>query len=334
MALPDGTTDHVVRPLLHPHRHRRRPDRDHRSVVREPDEPDRRPMPSTAATCCSSRTATSTTSATPLALASRLRPAWPCIHELSLWLARRLPGGGDAVDRHEQGRHGRGGRAAGHDGRGGSLGRRLERGRRDDALPRRPGRRSSSSSRTATASTTPATRRSSPTCSLIRELYRPDLAMLPIGGHFTMDPDGSGPRGRVPRRQGRRPAALRHVPDPDRHAGAAARGARGARPGRRARPRAAPGRFARLDERWSAAPPSERRRSVSASGRGSDAVDVIESAIALEALDSRGTPTVACACDSRAAPRARPWRPRARRPEPTRRTNFATGCPLGSSGTP
>ena len=23
---------------------------------------------------------------------------------------------------------------------------------------------------------------------LIRELYRPDLAMLPIGGHFTMDP--------------------------------------------------------------------------------------------------------------------------------------------------
>ena len=32
-----------------------------------------------------------------LALASRLRPAWPCIHEMSLWLARRLPGGADAV---------------------------------------------------------------------------------------------------------------------------------------------------------------------------------------------------------------------------------------------
>ena len=26
---------------------------------------------------------------------------------------------------------------------------------------------------------------------LIRELYRPDLAMLPIGGHFTMDPTGA-----------------------------------------------------------------------------------------------------------------------------------------------
>jgi L-ascorbate metabolism protein UlaG (beta-lactamase superfamily) len=32
-----------------------------------------------------------------LSLASRLRPIWPCIHEMSLWLARRLPGGGDAV---------------------------------------------------------------------------------------------------------------------------------------------------------------------------------------------------------------------------------------------
>ena len=32
-----------------------------------------------------------------VALASRLRPAWPCIHEMSLWLARQLPGGADAV---------------------------------------------------------------------------------------------------------------------------------------------------------------------------------------------------------------------------------------------
>ena len=32
-----------------------------------------------------------------VALASRLRPAWPCIHEMSLWLARRLPGGSDAA---------------------------------------------------------------------------------------------------------------------------------------------------------------------------------------------------------------------------------------------
>jgi len=32
-----------------------------------------------------------------VALASRLRPTWPCIHEMSLWLARRLPGGADAA---------------------------------------------------------------------------------------------------------------------------------------------------------------------------------------------------------------------------------------------
>ena len=32
-----------------------------------------------------------------VALASRLRPAWPCMHEMSLWLGRRLPGGNDAV---------------------------------------------------------------------------------------------------------------------------------------------------------------------------------------------------------------------------------------------
>ena len=32
-----------------------------------------------------------------VALASRLRPVWPCMHEMSLWLARRLPGGADAA---------------------------------------------------------------------------------------------------------------------------------------------------------------------------------------------------------------------------------------------
>ncbi|MEO7117487.1 MAG: MBL fold metallo-hydrolase, partial [Candidatus Limnocylindrales bacterium] len=32
-----------------------------------------------------------------LTIGARLRPAWPCVHEMSLWLARRLPGGADAV---------------------------------------------------------------------------------------------------------------------------------------------------------------------------------------------------------------------------------------------
>jgi len=32
-----------------------------------------------------------------VAIASRLHPAWPAMHELSLWLGRQLPGGSDAV---------------------------------------------------------------------------------------------------------------------------------------------------------------------------------------------------------------------------------------------
>ena len=60
--------------------------------------------------------------------------------------------------------------------------------RRDAALPRRAGRASSSRSRTASASITPATPTSSATCALIGELYKPDVAFLPIGGHFTMGP--------------------------------------------------------------------------------------------------------------------------------------------------
>ena len=37
-----------------------------------------------------------------VALASRLRPAWPCMHEMSLWLGRRLPGGGRSSKGHRR----------------------------------------------------------------------------------------------------------------------------------------------------------------------------------------------------------------------------------------
>src|ERR1700704_4694271 len=36
-----------------------------------------------------------------VAIASRLHPAWPCIHEMSLWLARRPPCGGERGVRGE-----------------------------------------------------------------------------------------------------------------------------------------------------------------------------------------------------------------------------------------
>ena len=67
---------------------------------------------------------------------------------------------------------------------------------------------------------------------LIRDRFRPDLAMLPIGGHFTMDPVGAaladGAAGRAPRAadplghvpdcwRGRRPSSQAAIARPRRH---------------------------------------------------------------------------------------------------------------------
>lgn len=125
-----------------------------------------------------------------VALASRLRPAWPCIHEMSLWLARRLPGGSDQVTGmnkggtveaagfkvtmtgadHSAGDWNPGGETTLYLGE--PVGFVLE-------LP--------SGYRVYHAGDTQAFG----DMSIIRELHRPDLAILPIGGHFTMDPAGA-----------------------------------------------------------------------------------------------------------------------------------------------
>ena len=153
-----------------------------------------------------------------VALASRLRPAWPCMHEMSLWLARRLPGGADAaIGMNKGGTVEAAGikvtmthadHSAGDWNPGGET----------TAVPGRAGRASSSSSRTASGSTTRATPTLFGDMRLIRELYRPDLAMLPIGGHFTMDPRGGRAGRRAARRQARHADPLRDVPDPGRDA--------------------------------------------------------------------------------------------------------------------
>ena len=66
---------------------------------------------------------------------------------------------------------------------------------------------------------------------LIGELYRPDLALLPIGGHFTMGPREAALAVELLGVRRRRADPLGHVPDPGRDAD---------RPRRRARrPRAA-----------------------------------------------------------------------------------------------
>ncbi len=123
-------------------------------------------------------------------IAARFRPAWPCIHELSLWLARRLPGGADQVTGMNK---------------GGTL---EAAGLRVSMTPAVH----SAGDWNADAGTTlylgePAgfvvelenglrIYHAGDTdvfgdMALIRERFRPDVAMLPIGGHYTMDPEGA-----------------------------------------------------------------------------------------------------------------------------------------------
>ena len=125
-----------------------------------------------------------------VALASRLRPAWPCIHEMSLWLARRLPGGADAATGmnkggafaaagikvtmvhadHSAGDWNPGGETTLYLGEPAGFVVEVENGFRfyfagdTDVFG---------------------------DMRLIGELWRPELAFLPIGGHFTMDPRGA-----------------------------------------------------------------------------------------------------------------------------------------------
>lgn len=122
-----------------------------------------------------------------LQIASRTQPAWPCIHELSLWLARNLGAGRDGVigmnkggtaeaaglkvtmvtADHSAGDWNAGGETTLYLGEPAGFVVELENGFRiyhaGDTNVFGDMR-------------------------LIRDLYAPDLALLPIGGHFTMGP--------------------------------------------------------------------------------------------------------------------------------------------------
>ncbi len=122
-----------------------------------------------------------------VALASRLRPAWPCILEMSLWLARRVSGGADSLTAMNKGGtvtvgdlsvtmvgadHSSGDWNAGAEttlylGEPAGFIVRLENGR---SLYHAGDTNVFGDMR------------------LIGELYRPDVALLPIGGHYTMGP--------------------------------------------------------------------------------------------------------------------------------------------------
>jgi L-ascorbate metabolism protein UlaG (beta-lactamase superfamily) len=121
-------------------------------------------------------------------LAARLRPSWPCIHELSLWLARQLPGGADQVIGMNKGGtvevdglkvtmttadHSAGDWNAGGETTlylGDPVGFVIEL---------------ESGTRLYFAGDTIAFS----DMTLIRDLWAPEVAFLPIGGHYTMGPD-------------------------------------------------------------------------------------------------------------------------------------------------
>lgn len=125
-----------------------------------------------------------------VALAARFRPAWPCIHEMSLWLARRLPGGADQVMGMNKG------------GTAEAAGLRVSMtpavhsaGDWDNdagttvylgepvgfVVELENGLRVYHAGDTDVFGD----------MALIRERFRPDVALLPIGGHYTMDPSAA-----------------------------------------------------------------------------------------------------------------------------------------------
>ena len=125
-----------------------------------------------------------------VAIGARFRPAWPCIHEMSLWLARRLPGGADAVTGMNKGgtveaaglRVSMTGAAHSAGEWNGDAGTTLYLGEPAGfVVELENGFRVYHAGDTDVFGD----------MALIRERFRPDLAMLPIGGHYTMNPAGA-----------------------------------------------------------------------------------------------------------------------------------------------
>ena len=121
--------------------------------------------------------------------------------------------------------------------------------------------------------------------SLIRQRFVPEIAVLPIGGHYTMGPRDAGSGARDDRRLDRHPRPFRHLPGAGRHARGAARAHPGdggcawsrARRGRwspRRRSRSSiRSRSGRSEARRPGAPWWRRSRSRSVRGRAASASD-------------------------------------------------------------
>ena len=125
-----------------------------------------------------------------IAIAARFRPVWPCIHEMSLWLARQLPGGSDQLTGMNKG------------GTVEACGLRVSMTNAVHSAGDWNGDLSTTlylgepvgfvvelenGLRVYHAGDTDVFG----DMALIRERFRPDVALLPIGGHYTMDPVGA-----------------------------------------------------------------------------------------------------------------------------------------------
>ncbi len=124
-----------------------------------------------------------------LQIASRTRPAWPAIHELSLWLARNYAGKDDVIGMNKGGTVEAAGLRVSMTGADHSAGEWNAGGETTLYLGEpagfvvelEDGTRIYHAGDTALFGD----------MRLIKELWHPDVALLPIGGHFTMDPEAA-----------------------------------------------------------------------------------------------------------------------------------------------
>jgi L-ascorbate metabolism protein UlaG (beta-lactamase superfamily) len=126
-----------------------------------------------------------------LAIARRTGPAWPCIHEMSLWLGEVLGDGASVIGMNKGGTVEAAGlrvtmtqaqHSAGDWVGGGGTGGSVYLGEPCGfVVELEDGRRVYFAGDTDVFGD----------MALIAELHRPDLAFLPIGGHFTMGPAGA-----------------------------------------------------------------------------------------------------------------------------------------------
>jgi L-ascorbate metabolism protein UlaG (beta-lactamase superfamily) len=121
-----------------------------------------------------------------LQIASRTRPSWPAIHELSLWLGRNYAGKDEVIGMNKGGTCEAAGLRVTMTGADHSAGDWNAGGETTLYLGEPAGFvvELEDGTRLYHAGDTAAFG----DMRLIAELHRPDLAMLPIGGHYTMDP--------------------------------------------------------------------------------------------------------------------------------------------------